>query len=110
MRCESCQRQLKFVANIVCGSINLLVSIAIKQMLKMCRINLDLHVTNTLELGSVESLTNDFKTFNNIKINNTTYSKDTVGVVDSFSIEKMFGRIEKIIVSNDITVQFQLCL
>lgn len=100
IRYESKHRQLKAVAVTTSCSKNLLKTIAIKKVLKMCAMVDEIANLKDISLGSVDCkvrrVDNDLKYFNYVNIRGTMYAKETIVVVDNIGVEKHFGKILKV--------------
>lgn len=98
MRFESRHRQLKSVATAISSTVNLVVSIAIKQTLKMYyfmhsfRFNID-----TISEFEIEK---DVKYYEKIEIDSLFYRKGTMVIIDNTQMDIIFGEITAIYEKN----------
>ena len=103
MRFESRHRQLKANAQSTSCNINLLKTIATKQMLKMCHMVHAFKRSNSAQLGSSDSrdcskkYPDEAEFYEEVIISEITYRLGTFLVTDMRGSEKEFGKIIKIV-------------
>lgn len=100
MRLEAKHKEFKAVVTATSCSKNLLKTIAIKQILKMCTTINELANERHLILGSVDvkaqNIDASLKFVNFIISKGTRYTKGTILVTNNLGVEKEFGRIVNI--------------
>lgn len=107
MRFESRHRQLKSVATAISCRINLLVSIAIRETIKMCAMINSFWCEETDDEVDEEHQVQNRVLYKRLDIDGFTYTLGTVVVTDNSDLIKMFGEIQSMYKEND-KVYFKL--
>lgn len=111
MRFESRHRPLKSVIVSISSSLNLLVSVAIRETLKMYSMFNNFFCMNendkSKDCESKTSKTSDKIYYKDIELNGSAYTKGLIVVIDNIPIEKYFGDIQSIYKEKDV-VKFKL--
>lgn len=98
MRFEGRHKELKSVATAISSTVNLLVSIAIKQTLKMFYMIHSFLVKN--DPNSRSKIKDNVKYYDQIELHGSIYFPETVVVLDNTGFQCQFGEISKIFEEN----------
>lgn len=102
MRFESRHRQLKSVATAISCKVNSLVSIAVRETIKMCSMINSFWCEDNYDEVDEEHQVQNRVFYKRLDINGFTYTLGTIVVIDNSSLLKEFGEIKSMYKENDV--------